>query len=174
MSCLVWIITSTPNRSFYHHTANWVRVLSGEIPCLFPSGWTQPQFIWNVSVIFILQCASRLSALRDSSVITLDRQYSACVGLLIVRAKEKRFVAEVIYFICLSLWISMEDVFSLTHSDLCTVYALREPNQCFYSTHSIILYTLSLHLQKQLGNWRHLEDPMRITHQEIAGEMKAT
>lgn len=91
-------------------------------------------------------------------MITLDRQYSACAGLVIVRAKEKRFVAEVIYFICLSLWISVEDVFSLTHSDLCTVYALHEPNQCFYSsvlynkTHNIILYTLSLYLQQHLGN----------------------
>lgn len=138
-----------------------------------PSVWTQPQFIWNVSVIFILQCASRLSVLWDSSVITLDRQYSACAGLLVVRAT-------LIYFICPSLWISVEDAFSLTRSDLWTVYALQEPNQRFYSavlynkTHNIILHTLSLYLQQHLGNWRHLGQVMLVTHQEIAGKLETT
>lgn len=96
---------------FRRHTTNCVGVLNAEslifffLPPLSSSSsvWTQLQFIWNVSVIFSLQCTSKLPVLWDSSVITLDRQYSACAELLIVRGEEKRFVAEVIYFTCLSL-----------------------------------------------------------------------
>lgn len=50
--------------------------------------------------------AHRLPVLWDCSVITLDRQYSACAAPLIVRGDQRRFAAKVIYFSCMSLALS--------------------------------------------------------------------
>lgn len=44
--------------------------------------------------------------LLDCSVITLDKQYSACAAPLIARGEQRRFAAEVIYFSCMSLDLS--------------------------------------------------------------------